>query len=293
MGNPLTSDDLAAQPARADLVQLSYQVAGSGEPVLLVAGTGYPGRTWSPEFVAGLVERYSVITFDHRGTGRSPGRDGPYTTRLFAADALLLLERVGLGPAHVLGHSMGGRVAQWMAMDGPELVADLILVSTGAGEPAGGHDWSNCVPVSVALGLGQLGYRDLIRDIQRTSFFTEEFGAAQPEKVAWLADAYWSGRPELPEYLKHVIARQSHRTREVLSRITQPVLVTVGTADTRHGGTGSHLDQSRYLADHLPNVRFTPIEGARHGVFWENTEAITALVGEWLADHPIGARTLA
>jgi pimeloyl-ACP methyl ester carboxylesterase len=259
---------------------------------MLVAGTGYAGCTWSPQFVDSLARDYTVITFDHRGTGESPiGAEGPYTTRLFAADALQLLRSLGTGPTHVVGHSMGGRVAQWMAIDGPQLVADLVLVSTGAGQPAGGHDWRDCVPVSVALGLGQLGYRDFIRDIQRTSFFTEEFGAAHPDRVAWLADAYWSGRPELPEYLKHVMARQAHRTRDVLDRITQPVLVTVGTADTRHGGTGSHLDQSRYLAEHLPNARFSPIERARHGIFWENTAEITALVADWLAEHPIGART--
>jgi pimeloyl-ACP methyl ester carboxylesterase len=281
----LRSDDAATRPAPEDRVELAYRVQGEGAPVLLVAGTGYAGCTWAPAFVSALAEQHLVITFDHRGTGSSPSSDGPYSTRLFAADALLLLERLGTGPAHVLGHSMGGRVAQWMAIDGPNQVADLVLVSTGAGSPAGGHEWRDCVPVSVALGLGQVGYEQLIRDIQRTSFFTDTFAQQRPDVVQWLGDAFWAGRPELPDYLKHVMARQGHRTRDVLDRITQPTLVTVGTADTRSGGTGSHLDQSRYLADQLPNARLEPIDGAKHGVFWENTDAILAVVGDWLTSR--------
>ncbi|MDT4912520.1 MAG: hypothetical protein QOC66_1648 [Pseudonocardiales bacterium] len=282
------SDDLAPAPSRSELVNLAHEIQGDGEPVLLVAGTGYAGCTWAPEFVSALAERYTVITFDHRGTGKSPSSDGRYTTRLFAADALLLLDRLGCGPAHVLGHSMGGRVAQWMAVDRPEQVADLILVATGAGQPVGGHEWQDCVPVNVALGLGKLGYRQFVNNIQRTSFFTDRFAEEHPEVVQWLGDAYWSGRPELPDYLKHVVARQAHRTRDVLDRITQPALVTVGSADTHVGGTGSHVDQSRYLAAQLPNAWFELIDGAKHGIFWENTDAIVALVRQWLVSYPLG-----
>jgi pimeloyl-ACP methyl ester carboxylesterase len=86
-------------------VALAYRSNGSGPPLLLVAGTGYAGCTWSPQFVDALARDYTVITFDHRGTGESPtGDEGPYTTRLFAADALQLLRSLGTGPSHVLGH---------------------------------------------------------------------------------------------------------------------------------------------------------------------------------------------
>lgn len=277
-----------SEAAPLDAVPLAHRVAGSGQPVLLVAGTGYAGCTWSPDYVDALAADYTVITFDHRGTGDSPATDGPYSTRLFAADALGLVRNLDRGPVHVVGHSMGGRVAQWMALDGPGEVASLLFVSTGAGQPAGAHQWRDCVPFHVALGLGELGYEQFIRNVQRTSFFTESFAANHPDTVRWLGDAFWAGRPALADYLKHVIARQAHNTRDVIDRIGQPTLVTVGTADTHLGGTGSHVEQSEYLAEHIPHARYEPIGNAKHGLFWENTKAILDLTRGWLAEQSGG-----
>jgi pimeloyl-ACP methyl ester carboxylesterase len=235
--------------------------------------------------VNGLADEYTVVTFDHRGTGDSPaGDEDPYTTRLFAADALRLVRELDTGPVHVLGHSMGGRVAQWMALDGADDVASLLLVSTGAGQDDG-HVWRDCVPANVALGLGEFGYEQFIRNVQRTSFFTDAFAASDPDTVRWLGDAFWAGRATLANYLRHVIARQGHYTRHLLSRIALPTLVTVGSADTHRGGTGSHVEQSEYLAAHIPGARFEPIERAKHGLFWENTTAILGLTRGWLAEQ--------
>ena len=64
-----------------------------------------------------LARHFAVVTFDYRGTGETPGTPEEYTTRLFAADVRALIRELGRGPAHVLGHSMGGRVAQWVAID--------------------------------------------------------------------------------------------------------------------------------------------------------------------------------
>jgi pimeloyl-ACP methyl ester carboxylesterase len=267
-----------------ETVPLAYRSRGSGPPLVLVAGTGYAGGTWSPAFVDALAADYTVITFDHRGTGDSPvGDDRPYTTRLFAADALRLVREVGAEPAHVLGHSMGGRVAQWMAIDGPAAVASLLLVSTGAGSDA--HPVDNCVPAHVALGLGEFGYEQFIRNVQATSFFTDAFAASDPDTVRWLGDAFWAGRPTLANYLRHVMARQAHYTRDRLHVITQPTLVTVGGADTHRGGTGSHVEQSEFLAANIAGARYEPIDGAKHGLFWENTKAILDLTREWLAER--------
>lgn len=274
-----------SEPAPAETVPLAHRVTGSGPPLVLVAGTGYAGCTWSPQFVEELARGYTVITFDHRGTGQSPaGDDSRYSTRLFAADAVRLMRDLGIASVHVLGHSMGGRVAQWMALDAPDLVRSLILVSTGAGsdDARGEHD---CVPIPVALGLGEVGYEQYIRQVQRTSFFTEAFAAEEPDAVRWLGDAFWAGRPSLANYLRHVVARQEHRTRDRLHLIAAPTLVTVGTADTHRGGTGSHVEQSEYLVGHIADARFEPIKDAKHGLFWENTEAILDLTRKWLAEQ--------
>lgn len=272
--------------ARAGDVTLAYEVAGDGPSLLLVAGTGFAGGTWPPGLVDQLAEHFRVITFDHRGTGRSSASAGPYSTRQFAADALALLDRLGVDRSHVLGHSMGGRVAQWMALDAPGRVTSLVLAATGPGRYR--EDQANVegIPLAVAVALGEKAYEHFIADHLRATFFTPE--AASSPAADWLVAAYWRTRPSLEDYLKHVIARQQHRTTDRVSEITQPALVLVGDRDTHVGGTGSHVEQSEYLAEHLPNAELSVLAGVSHGYFWQATDASAGRVLDWLQEVRLG-----
>lgn len=265
---------------------LQHRVQGQGEPLLLVAGTGFSGETWTPDMVSRLAERHTVITFDHRGTGRSAIDSEDLSTRLFAADALALMRDLGCGPAHVLGHSMGGRVAQWMALDGAEQVRSLILAASGAGREDGAAVLG--IPLSQALGLAQKGYQRYMNEHIRATFFTP--AGASSKAADWLVQAFWDSRPDLESYLKHVQARQQHRTTDLLALIAQPTLVLVGDRDTHAGGTGSHLEQSRYLARHLPTARYHELTGVSHGYFWEAPDPALKVVLEWLEDQSRGSR---
>lgn len=269
--------------ARVGELQVSYEVRGNGRPLLLVAGTGYPGGTWWPALVDLLADRWTVVTYDHRGTGRTSGPTGEFSTRTLAEDALGLLDALGVGPALVLGHSMGGRVAQWMALDGGDRVDRLVLAASGPGPLPGSTGHTLGVPVRAAAGMVELGYRDYIRAVQRQTFFTEGFAAAEPATVDWLADAFWAGRPSLVDYFQHVAARQQHDTVALLPQIRQPTLVLVGGEDTHRRGTGSHLEQSQYLAQTLPEATLSVIPGVKHGFLWqEPRESLARIVG-WLS----------
>jgi pimeloyl-ACP methyl ester carboxylesterase len=269
---------------------LHYTVTGSGPPLLLIAGTGYPGATWPPDVVTAWSPRFSVITYDHRGTGASPGTDDAYTTRLFADDAARVLVAAGLGPASVLGHSMGGRVAQWLAHDYPDLVARLVLAASGAGGSGSAGQAPDGVPIRTVLLLEEMGYEGFIRDLQRRTFFTAEFAADHPERVRWLGDAFWNRRPSLEDYLKHVVARQRHDATGILESITQPTLVVVGCADTQQGDTGSHVEQSRYLAERIPGAQLVTVPGATHGLLWETPGPTADAIGNWLIDDGEASR---
>lgn len=113
-----------------DGTQLAWTAEGAGEPLLLVAGQATAMAGWGPT-AAALAKHFRVIRFDHRGTGASGrGEAGRYTTRHFAADALSVLEAADVDAAHVYGHSMGGRVAQWLAIVHPARVRTLTLVDS-------------------------------------------------------------------------------------------------------------------------------------------------------------------
>lgn len=272
-------------------LELGYDIQGAGPPLLLVAGTGYPGATWLPAFVDPLRERCTVIRFDHRGTGVSSSTPEPYTTRQFAADAAALCQELGYrSGVHVLGHSMGGRVAQWMALDAPQLVASLVLAASGPGQYRPDRPLHRGVPLRMIEELVEHGYEGYMRTHIRETFFPEDFAASDPEAVAALVDAFWSHAPSLHDYLKHVVARQQHQTAELLDDIRLPVLLLVGDEDTEARGTGSHLEQSRYLAERLPDARLVELQGVSHGYFWQWPARLAAIVGDWVEEQEDRAR---
>jgi len=258
-----------------------HELRGEGVPIVLIAGTGYPGATWSAEFMRPLLARHAVLTFDHRGTGSTRPSPGRYSTRLFAQDAVGLMDALGLPAAHVVGHSMGGRVAQWMALDRPDRVRTLVLAATGPGQFRDDRPVTRGIPVRAAKELIELGYERYMREHIRDTFFTPEFAAAHPERVAWLHETFWAHRPDLENYLRHIVARQEHQTADRLTEIRIPTLVLYGDRDTQVMGTGSHAEQSEYLAAHLPNATKRVIDGTAHGYFWQLPERTAEILLDW------------
>jgi pimeloyl-ACP methyl ester carboxylesterase len=115
-------------------IDIYYELHGSGEPLVLISGIGYDRWQWH-KMVPGLSKHYQVIVFDNRGVGESDKPAGPYTAQLLADDTAALLEGLGHEQAFVLGHSMGGFVAQALVLSRPEVVKKLILASTNFGGP--------------------------------------------------------------------------------------------------------------------------------------------------------------
>jgi pimeloyl-ACP methyl ester carboxylesterase len=131
----------------------------------------------------------------------------------------------------------------------------------------------------------ELGYERYMAKHIADTFFTPEFVASDPDRVAWLVRAFWEHRPSLEEYLRHVIARQEHQTADRLAEIDMPALVLIGDRDTHQGGTGVHWEQSAFLREHLPRAEQRIVEGAAHGYFWQLPEVSAEILLEWTARH--------
>ena len=115
-------------------INLYYEIHGSGRPLVLIAGLGYDHWMWH-KLVPGLAEYLQVIVFDNRGVGQSDKPPGPYNALMLADDAAGLLQALKIEKAVVMGHSMGGFVAQALVLDRPEMVDKLILSATNFGGP--------------------------------------------------------------------------------------------------------------------------------------------------------------
>jgi 3-oxoadipate enol-lactonase len=116
-------------------VSIQFDVVGDGEPLLLLAGQANSRHWWDP-VRDDLAARHRTVALDALGTGASTPPDGAeYSTRRFAEDAVAVLDAAGIGRAHVYGTSMGGKVAQWLAIDHPDRVGALVLGCTTPGGP--------------------------------------------------------------------------------------------------------------------------------------------------------------
>lgn len=115
-------------------INLYYEVHGAGTPLVLLPGLGYPAWQWH-RMAPLLAQQLQVIALDNRGVGQSDKPAGPYTAALLAADTVGLLDALGIEQAAVMGHSMGGFIAQAMALEYPGRVSKLILASTNFGGP--------------------------------------------------------------------------------------------------------------------------------------------------------------
>jgi pimeloyl-ACP methyl ester carboxylesterase len=115
-------------------IQLYYEVHGEGIPLVLISGLGYPLWQWHL-MVPHLEKHFQVITLDNRGVGQSDKPAGPYTASVLARDIVELLDSLGIDEAVVMGHSMGGFIAQALALEYPARVSKLILASTNFGGP--------------------------------------------------------------------------------------------------------------------------------------------------------------
>ncbi len=273
--------------AQVNDIRLYYDCHGEGGALLLLSGTGETGDNWRIFQVPAFSRAHQVITFDYRGVGKSDKPDVPYSTRQFAADAVGLLDALGVERAHVMGHSMGGRVAQWMALDYPERVRSLILSSSGSGQYAPDVDVVRGVPLKQAAEMIARGYEAWWQAhfADEDFWYPPEVKAAQPDLLEKRRQLSAKTRPPLRPYLRHVIARQQHETTALLDQIQAPTLVIVGSLDTTIGGTGNHREAARALSERIPNARLVVMAGAAHGYLWQMPEEANRIVLDFLRER--------
>jgi pimeloyl-ACP methyl ester carboxylesterase len=252
-------------------VNLYYELYGEGDPLVLIAGTGISCAPWRVFQVPEFSKHYQVLIYDHRGLGRSDKPDVPYTTQLFAEDCVGLMDALGIRRAHIMGHSMGARVAQWIALDYPEKVRSLVLSGPGSGKYSDKlQDYPRGIPLDAALEIIEKGYEKYQHDHWGPGFmFTDQFMKEHPEVVKKFQELIVEEVPPLKCYLRHVIARQCHETTDLLPKIKAPTLVIVGSKDTHEGGTGSHVESAKVLGEKIPNAELVLVEGGRHGYLRE------------------------
>jgi pimeloyl-ACP methyl ester carboxylesterase len=247
--------------ARVGHVNLAYYVGGSGPPVLCIMGLGGRGTDWNPAFLAAMTPHHEMIRFDNRGTGASDRPEETYSLDVMADEALGVLDAVGRERTHVVGTSMGGMIAQLVALRHPSRVAGLVLIATHAGGPS-------VTPPTPAAMNALVGDRShppemIVREAM-TTITAPGFAARHPEAIdALVANAVRQPTPpaSFARQMQAIIA--SDRTSR-LADIRAPTLVVHGTDDP----LVPHANGER-LARHIPGARLVTLPDCGHMPAWE------------------------
>jgi len=250
--------------ANVNGVTIDYDVCGQGEPLVLIQGLGGPRSGWIFQTRA-FSKYYRVITFDNRGVGKSDKPSQPYTVRTMADDTRALLDCLEVDKAHVLGASLGGMVAQEMAINYPDRVMKLILACTAAGM---GHTNGSAVEtMGHGSALTEADIKDprsvdmgrIMSEVIRLSF------NRRLSKVFFvpLAKTYLRFR-EVQAISGQMEAAVAHSTLDRLDQIKAPTLVIVGTGDRLIPSQSSEM-----LANMIPGARLVRVNGGSHAFFME------------------------
>ncbi|MGB2922495.1 MAG: alpha/beta hydrolase [Mycobacterium sp.] len=258
-------------------MNLAYDDRGSGEPVLFIAGRGGAGRTWHLHQVPVFTRAgYRCVTFDNRGIGATENAEG-FTTETMVGDVADLIEKLDLGPARIVGVSMGSYIAQELMVARPELVRSAVLMAT-----RGRHDRSRDFFWKGELALAESGvalpveFEAKVRLLESFSPKTLNDDSAVRDWIDMFT--MWPQKPT-PGMRTHLrIAPQDSRLA-AYQNVTTPALV-IGFADDVV--LPSHL--GREVANALPNGRFMEIPGTGHLGFIEKPEVVNTAILNFFAD---------
>jgi pimeloyl-ACP methyl ester carboxylesterase len=266
-------------------VDLYYETHGAGEPLVLIPSTAFSAEVWKPFQVPALVPFVNLIIHDPRGAGRSTARQQVYTINQMANDVVALLDHLKISSAHVLGHSMGGRIALEMALNFPGRIKSLIMAASGSGlVPRPGPDCIPGLPHWLVLGLVEKGFEKFLREeyCESDAFFTEDFRSRYPERIEEFFQLARATHAPLPEYIHLSIARHNWEATHRLGDVRCPTLVLIGNHDRARS---NHLLQAETLKNRIPGAELKILEGQSHGFFWQAPEETNRLILDWVKRH--------
>jgi 3-oxoadipate enol-lactonase len=256
--------------ATIDGNEIHYLRRGEGEPLLLIQGMSGTHLAWGDPFLDALAPDFEVITYDHRGVGRSSRIDARFTLEQLADDAAALLDELGLESAHVMGISMGGMVAQHLALRHPQRIRTLVIGCSYAG-----GEGSALTPPGTFQRLSEAWRSGDQERSLRTGFeinLSAGFAGRPGEYERW-REMVLALRVPLAIIMLQLRAISQHDASARLGEIAAPTLLIHGTEDQM-----LPVQNSRVMAERIPGARLEELDGIGHLFWWEEPGRSAALV---------------
>jgi 3-oxoadipate enol-lactonase len=272
--------------ARVGDANIEYYREGSGPLLLLLSGFTAQASGWHNPFVQQLQRHFSTIRYSHRGTGTSDRLTGEIGLRDYADDAVGLLTALGVDKAHILGVSMGGMIAQELALNYPQRVIGLVLgCTTSAGGNSSHQEVARPAPEFLALLTPK---PELTREEQlRRSWpavTTPEFLESHPEVLEERLRRSLINPTPVETAMRQMAAAQAFDAYDRLPDIKAPTLVIHGDRDVL-----VPVENAYVLKERIPGAKLCILPGAGHLFTFEFPDESAAAVIEFLAKVPVGA----
>lgn len=249
---------------------LYYERRGAGEPLLLIQGMAGHHNLWGEPFLSRLAADFDVVAYDHRGVGSSTDiRGAEFSIADLASDAVALMDGLGWADAHVMGISMGGMVAQQLAVDHEHRLRSLVLGCTYPGGPGATLTAPGPLRMLQAMNLGNV---DAALRAAFAANLSRGFAASEANFAEFRA-ASLSVTVPVALIMRQAKAAFVHNLSARLPAVSTPTLVLHGTADEM-------LDYSNgvRIAELMPTATMHTFDGVGHLFWWEQPEVTASLV---------------
>jgi pimeloyl-ACP methyl ester carboxylesterase len=253
-------------------VQIFYQVFGEGEPILFIMGLGSDHSGWRKQ-IDFFRDKNKVVVFDNRGCGKSEKPLFPYSIKTMATDSIALLDFLKIRKAHLVGVSMGGMIAQEIAINWPERVAKLVIVSSFAKE---GKSLKELVKKNLSLNLFRCLNKAFIVDFMIGRILNEEFVLANPDIIAAIKKNFLETFSRIG-FINQYLATRFHDTTGSLHLIKSPTLIMAGENDRL-----VPIRCSKAINEKMAGSRLEIIKGGSHALNWENSEEFNRILAGFI-----------
>jgi pimeloyl-ACP methyl ester carboxylesterase len=259
-------------------VRINVLDEGEGHPLVFLHGLGGCWRDWEPQ-LDHLRDRYRCIVIEHRGHGRSERTAGEYSTDLFAADAAAVCRALGIDHAYVVGLSMGGMIAQKLALAEPDLVEALVLCDTGTHMGRRATQYLT----DAAREIRENGFPDTHGEVRAEgSAFSRWSVEHQPHVARTNMREAEANDPDC--WARAALAVAHHDTRDGIGSITAPTLVVWGEEDQ-----AVPLRLAQPLADALGGAKLVVLADAGHVCNLDRPAAFEAAIEGFFGANPCRA----
>lgn len=272
--------------ANINNVEINYQTFGDGIPLLLISGMGIDHRTWMYQ-IPFFKKYFKVIVFDNRGIGKSTGSQGLYDIEMMADDVAGLLKHLKITRSHIIGSSMGGMIAQELAINHPDMVDKLVLCSTAASPH---NNIKHILMDGIQDVMGRKKVEEILelkhhRPVLKKVFnhlvqqlYSERFIVENKKFIEETIREFASNTLYLETLFKQLHAVRSHNTVDRLLNIKSETLVITGAKDEL-----LPVECSELLAEKIPKSKLITIENALHGFHLEKSDEFNEIVLEFLS----------